>query len=125
MKDQHRLFAEAYLATSSAKDAAIRAGYSTTRAKQTGSELLKRSDVAGLVAELQQARSVELDIDARALVDEALWYHRAAQRGDAPMSVGVKALDLVARLVGAYQPVRHESEERRLVVVMNVDGTAA
>jgi hypothetical protein len=122
MNEKHRIFAEAYAASGSAKDAALRAGYSPGRAKQTGSELLRRPDVSALVAEFSEARATELEMDARALVDEAMWFVRAAQGGHIPASAGVRALDLVARLIGAFAPVRHETEERRLVVVMNVSG---
>lgn len=53
---KHRLFAAALAAGKNAADAAVEAGYSPRRAKQTGHDLLKREDIRDARDELLRAR---------------------------------------------------------------------
>lgn len=117
-------FAQEYATGASGAEAARRAGYSETRAKQTAAELVKRPEVAKRIGEIQREKATELGVTHAELVTEALRYHELALAGDAPMSVGVRGLDLAARLLGAFAPRQVEVESRKLVVMMNVDGAA-
>lgn len=117
---QQELFAREYAAGANGAEAARRAGYSENRAKQTAAELVRRPDVASLIAELQRQKAAELGVTHAELVTEALRYHELAMTGDAPMSAGIRGLDLAARLLGAFAPQRHEIEERKVVVKMDL-----
>lgn len=55
------------------------------------------------------------------MVTEALKYHDMAMKGEAPKGVGVRALDLAARLIGAFAPQRVEVDRREVKVTMNLD----
>ena len=122
LSSQEARFAEEFAAGASGAEAARRAGYSEARAKQTAGELVKRPQVAERIAERQRALATDLGVTHQQLVTEALWYHEAAKRGEAPKSAGIRGLDLAARLVGAFAPRQVEVQSRKLVVVMNVDG---
>lgn len=54
MKEKHEAFSREYIIDSNGAAAAIRAGYSESRAKVTASELLNREDVKSRIAELRQ-----------------------------------------------------------------------
>jgi phage terminase small subunit len=56
-------FAEEYLVDLNAIQAAIRAGYSPKTAKQQGSWLLRKVEVAEAVAEAQAKKAAELELD--------------------------------------------------------------
>ena len=62
LTDKQRRFVEEYLSDLNATQAAIRAGYSQTTARQTGSENLSKPDVADAIAEAMAARSERTEI---------------------------------------------------------------
>jgi hypothetical protein len=123
LTDREERFAAEFVANGGrGKDAALAAGFPPTSAKQRASEMRRRPAVADRIAELGRAKAAELDISHSWLVEQALWYHEAAKRGDAPFNAGVKGLDLACRMLGAFQPTRHQVEERRIVVTMHLGG---
>lgn len=64
LNDKQRRFAEEYIVDLNATQAAIRAGYSKSTAKQQGSRLLTNDDLQQYVAELKAQRSKRVQIDA-------------------------------------------------------------
>lgn len=57
-------FAHEYLKDLNAKEAAIRAGYTVRRAKETGCDLLKSPHVIKIITEAAAARNAKCDVDA-------------------------------------------------------------
>lgn len=64
------LFVAEYLADFNATQAAIRAGYSPTRAKTTGWRNLRKPNIRAAIAEAQAPRLARLDMDAEAVLAE-------------------------------------------------------
>lgn len=68
-------FVEHYLITNSAKEAAIRAGYSKNGAKVTGCKLLTHPNLSIMIAEKMDKRSERLEIDADYVLKQAVEIH--------------------------------------------------
>lgn len=64
MNPRQERFAHEFVVDHNATKAAIRAGYSEKRAKQTGRDLRKRPDVAALIEKLEADRQERLGYDA-------------------------------------------------------------
>jgi len=62
-------FAHHYSASHNASEAALAAGYSVARAKQTGHELLRKPNVAALVSELDTEKREAAGVDEAWIVD--------------------------------------------------------
>lgn len=69
MTPKQERFVQEYLIDLNATQAAIRAGYSPGRANATGSELLKKLDVAEAVSAAKKERAEDAKIDQRYVVD--------------------------------------------------------
>jgi hypothetical protein len=69
---KQRRFAEEYSVDHNATAAAIRAGYAEGTARQQGSRLLAKPDVAQRVAKLDDEKNAELGLEAGAVIDEIL-----------------------------------------------------
>ena len=81
MNQKQKRFAEEYVVDHNAAAAAIPAGYAESRARQTGSEMLAKPDVAQLVAELDVEKAEELGLEAREVIKEILdVYEQAVQQ---------------------------------------------
>ena len=104
---RHRRFAEEYSVDHNATRAAVRAGYSEGRAKQTGLELLRRPDVLAEVERLDGVKRVELGWDAVRLVGELELVARGAVEAGA-WGAAVRAWEAVAKIVGLFAPRRSE-----------------
>jgi phage terminase small subunit len=77
---KQKRFAEEYAVDHNATAAAIRAGYAEGRAKQTGSEMLAKPDVAQLVAKLDAEKADDLGLEAREALDRVVHaYERAIE----------------------------------------------
>jgi len=113
-------FIDEYLANGGrAKDAALEAGYAEGSAKQRGYELLRRPEVAAVIAARESERREGLDIDSAELV-AALWrFAKGAEAGKYPAGVGVRALSELARLSGLYRTIT-ETREEKIVVTMSI-----
>ena len=74
-------FAHHYSATHNASEAALVAGYSVARARQTGYELLKKPDVANLVTELDAEKREAAGVDAPWIVGQLKTIVEASMSG--------------------------------------------
>ena len=103
MNERQRAFALEYSVdqNGSAAAAAVRAGYSERRSKQQASVLLARPDVAAEVARLDELVSVELGVSKNWIVERAKRYVDGSFGGEFPPTVGVRALELPAKMTGA------------------------
>lgn len=70
LNPKHRRFVDEYLIDLHGTNAAIRAGYTPSRAKSTASELLARQDVEEAVAERQSALSERAGVAAERVINE-------------------------------------------------------
>jgi phage terminase small subunit len=119
---RHEAFAVEYVADLSATAAAVRAGYSERSARQIGSRLLKRPEVADRIADLLAARRVRTEAKADEVVERL---HKLAQMCMTPVPVvdddgrllgmrpvnasgAAKALELLGRTIGLFTD-RHEN----------------
>lgn len=68
-------FVSEYLVDLNATQAAIRAGYSASRAEITGSDLVRNRRVAAVIAERQQIRAETVGIDAAYVLRQAVKLH--------------------------------------------------
>ncbi len=72
MNPKQKRFAEEYSVDHNATAAAIRAGYAEGTARQQGSRLLAKPDVAQRVAKLDDEKNAELGLEAGEVIDEIL-----------------------------------------------------
>lgn len=70
LNDKQKRFVEEFLIDLNATQAAERAGYSKSTARQQGSRLLSNADIADAVAMAQERRSKRTEIDADSVLKE-------------------------------------------------------
>lgn len=95
MTDKNKLFADHYLVTLNATEAAIKSGYSEKTAKSQGSRLLTNVDIRAYIDERQGKISDELQIDAK-------WVLK-------------KLVDVVERSLQAEPVMKWDYNERKLM----------
>lgn len=81
MNDKQQLFVAEYVKLRNATEAARRAGYSSNRAKQTGSELLRKPEIAAAIQKEDEDRRQRLGLDADWIVDRLVAVHERAFDG--------------------------------------------
>jgi phage terminase small subunit len=79
MNLKQKRFAEEYSIDHNATAAAIRAGYAEGTARQQGSRLLAKPDVAQLVQKLDAEKRDELGLEAQAVIEELQELYRQAR----------------------------------------------
>ena len=102
-------FADAYVLTGNASEAAREAGYSERTARQQGSRLLSNVAVSAAIAERQAVHAQELGVTKQAIIDqlqEAIQMGREQMRPDV-LIAGAMGL---ARLCGLLEPQRVAAE---------------
>ena len=101
MNKRQLAFVREYVVDGNGSAAAVQAGYSVGRAKQTASELLKRPDV---VAELGRLGAGLVEgggsVTREWVLEEMLAYHQRGKRGEVPAMVGIRALENYAKMTG-------------------------
>lgn len=127
MNRRQELFVAEYLVTRNAREAAEKAGYSPRRAKQTGSELLRKPHIAQAIATADAERRERLGVDGDWIVDRLVAVHEKAFDGapkvdregnpivvdGAPIiewspSGATKPLELLMKQLGLASPERHD-----------------
>jgi len=140
MNTRQRRFAEEYAVDHNGAAAAVRAGYTQTRAKQTAYRLLAHADVSTLVAKLDAAKREDLGFDASDMLTKALELHERAMRGkprtyrdqvvrdengdviyDPNLAAAAKALELVARQLGLLSDRRIVEHVADVVYTLTLD----
>lgn len=106
---RQKAFANWYLKTFNATEAARRAGYSERSAASIGSENLRKPEIAAYIHERVRAQDLEFVASA----DETLAFLSAVMRGDIKDQFGLDA-GLADRLKAADSLMkRHEAAEER------------
>lgn len=141
MNERQRRFVDHFLTHGIAERAAVEAGYSERRAKVTGSELLKRPDVAAAIRKAQDDRAERLGISADWVVQQAVEIVEQARRGvvrtnrgevvyddegqvvmDPQLAAAVSSLNTLAKVLGLGQPQRVEHDHSgEVVYTLRVD----
>jgi phage terminase small subunit len=113
MNPKQRRFAEEFVTDHHGQNAAVKAGYSSKRARHTASELLRNPEVAAYIAELEAGTREALGVTHLEVAEGFLGYHERALRGEVPASVGLRGLELVAKSLGMFverSTVEHSGE---------------
>ena len=87
MNNREKRFADFYIETGNAAEAARKAGYAEAGAKQTGFRLLNRTDVKIYVA----GRLEQLEAARIATMQEALEFYTSVMRGEVKDQFGLEA----------------------------------
>ena len=116
MNSRQRAFAREYAMDHNGSAAAIRAGYSSTRARHTARELLLKPDVSDAVAELDAVSAEELGVTKLWIVSTAKTLVERSLAGEVPATVGVRALEFLAKMSG-FLVERTESVSKELKVI--------
>ena len=95
--------------------AAVRAGYSKGRAKMTARDLLMKPDVADEIAKLDAVTAEELGVTKLWIVSTAKTLVDRSLTGEVPATVGVRALEFLAKMSG-FLVERSESVSTELKV---------
>ena len=142
MNPRQQRFAEEYAVDHNGAQAAFRAGYAETRAKQTAHRLLARPDVASRVEQLDAEKREELGIDRDQWFEWVLEVREEAMRGkprtyrdrlvrdengdviyDPNLTAAVKILEAIGRQLGLMsdrQTVEHTGE---VIYTLQLDRT--
>ena len=116
MNSRQRAFAREYAMDHNGAAAAVRAGYSLARAKYTARDLLNKPDVLDEVAKLDAVTSEELGITKLWIVSTAKTLVERSLAGEIPATVGVRALEFLAKMSGLLVE-RSVSESTELKVI--------
>ena len=115
MNSRQRAFVVEYAADHNGAQAAVRAGYSPGRAKQTARDLLLKPDVASEVAKLDAVTAEELGITKLWILSGLKRLAEGSLLGDYPATVGVRAYESLAKMSG-FLVERSESVPKELKV---------
>lgn len=144
LNDKQKLFCQEYMKDLNGAQAAIRAGYSAKTARSIANELLTKPDIQAYIQELQEGirkrnqitideiMSDLIEVKNRCLqnvpvmyfdkVDKE-WKHEGKEFGEPVYKFdsngATKALDLLGKIIGAYE--KDNSQKRELPVV-NING---
>lgn len=87
MTEKQRRFADYFIETGNAAEAARRAGYSARSAKQTGEKNMTKHDLSAYI----KARLAEIDAGRVAAADEVMIFYTAVMRGEVKDQFGFDA----------------------------------
>jgi hypothetical protein len=106
-------FADHYLVTGNATEAARRAGYSERTARQMASENLSKPAIKTRLQALQQAQAAKMGLTRQDVIRAVLEAVEAGKRMGIP-SVEIRGWIEVAKLCGFYDPESIKAEQSRL-----------
>lgn len=144
LNDKQKLFCQEYMKDLNGAQAAIRAGYSAKTARSIANELLTKPDIQAYIQELQEGirkrnqitideiMSDLIEVKNRCLQNVPVmyfdkidkeWKHEGKEFGEPVYKFdsngATKALDLLGKIIGAYE--KDNSQKRELPVV-NING---
>ena len=111
------LFCREYLIDLNATQAAIRVGYKPSNAATYGLRMLAREDVQKEIARLQQERAERVQIRADDVLREVASIALADVPAPATTSEKLKALDMLMRHLGLYEPDRAQRGREGMVAL--------
>lgn len=137
MNARQELFVAEYLRSRNASEAAVRAGYAESRAKQTGYDLLRKPDVAAAIDKADRERRASLGVEADQLVawtveviERAMGRVPARQSEDAGdvfefhPTPALRGIEILMKHLGISGVERHEvSVQGDVVYTLTLDRT--
>ena len=121
MNTKQKQFVHEYVLDHNATRAAVRAGYSPARGKQTGYRLMQMPDVAAAIQRLDHEFAERVGITREELLEQFLDYHTRGKRGEVPPQVGLRGLELAAKLTGNMGERSESASSEVRVVTLNFD----
>lgn len=144
LNDKQKLFCQEYLKDLNATKAAIRAGYSEKTARNIACENLTKPNIQQYIQELQEGiqkrNQITIDEIMTDLIEvknrcmqnvpvmyfdkvEKEWKHEGKENGE-PLykfdsNGATKALDLLGRIIGAYEK---DNTQKRELPIINING---
>lgn len=113
---KHRAFVEAYRAFGgNATRAAIEAGYSERRARQTAHELMGRPEIQAVLAADTPAGII--DVDPAYLVESLMDFVEKGKRGEIPATAAIRAIETLGRWRGLDRRIIETTEEKVTVTM--------
>lgn len=119
LKQRYRLFAENYVMDRNASNAARIAGYSPKTAGAQGSRLLKHKAVKLYIAHLSGEATDEAKVDFKYVITRLK--DLATDHKDKNPSVSLRALELLGKHIGMFEPKIRDLEERPAFVGININ----
>ena len=144
LNDKQKLFCQEYMKDLNGAQAAIRAGYSAKTARSIANELLTKPDIQAYIQELQEGIRKRNQITVDEIMSDLIevknrclqnvpvmyydkidkeWKHEGKEFGEPVYKFdsngATKALDLLGKIIGAYE--KDNSQKRELPVV-NING---
>jgi phage terminase small subunit len=114
LKPKQARFVRAYIDNGgNATQAAITAGYARKNAGQTGAENLKKPQIEEAIRELTEAREKSAGITAEWVRQQIA---QIAQKVEAKDQDRLKALDMLAKMLGLYERKEEEQQGIRVVI---------
>ena len=119
MKEKHKLFAEHYALEQNATKSAIGAGYSRKGATTQGYRLLKNDDVKAYIGQLLGEVKEKFKLSHDYIIERLKAI--AEQNKKTNPSVAVRALELLGKHLGMFEPKVRDLEERPAFVGININ----
>ena len=120
---KQQAFADYYIETGNATEAARRAGYSERSAKQMGSENLTKHDVSAYISE----RMSELESKRAATADEVILFLSRGMRGEIKDQFGLDAsfadrISCAKELLKRFAAVQDKMDSNEAKIIITSDG---
>lgn len=120
---KQKAFADAYIETGNASEAARRAGYSEKTAKQMGSENLSKPVVSAYI----KSRMADIEAQHVATADEVMRFFSSVMRGEVKDQFGLDAslqdrLSAGKELMKRYSAIRDKAESTEARIIIQPDG---
>lgn len=123
MNRRQELFVAEYLVSRNATEAAKKAGYAESRARQTGSDLLHKPHVAAAIEKADRERRERLGVDGDWIVDRLVFVHEEAAK-DRSWHAAVRPLEALMKHLGIGGAEKHEvSVSGEVVYTLTLDRT--
>jgi hypothetical protein len=112
---KHRAFVEAYRALGgNATRAAIEAGFSERRARQTAHELMKRPEIQAVLG----TPAGIIDVDPAYLVSSLQHFVELGKRGEIPATAAIRAIETLGRWRGLDRRIIETTSEEVTVTMI-------
>lgn len=120
---KQKAFADAYIETGNASEAARRAGYSEKTAKQMGSENLAKPDVSAYI----KSRLADIEAQHVATADEVMRFFSSVMRGEVKDQFGLDAslqdrLSAGKELMKRFSAIQDKAESGEARIIIQPDG---
>jgi len=110
------LFVEEYVKNESGRDAAIKAGYAESSAHVQSHRLLQMPHIQSEIRKRYDLLSDKMMIKKIDIVKDLMEYNRKAMDGLISENAGLKALDLLNKMMGFYEAEKIQVESKQISI---------